>query len=143
MRLLDLVAQSREPVRVALPGGAIWTLPGASRMAGAVAAAPVRYILADNVREACHDIVARWPELLDPRSPALRIAVPAMWVEWDEPQADGRQGRTGILVSAGESGRSGTVHGFWHNPETGAEKAQAHVAFDLDRILSPREVARP
>jgi hypothetical protein len=41
-----------------------------------------------------------------------------------------------MLVRAGETDRSGTVHTFWHDPETGPELAQAHVKFDLDRIVA-------
>ena len=137
MRLLDQVAQCREPVRVELPGRGIWELPGAASMAEAVAETPVRYVLADNVREACHEIAARWPELMDPVSTALRLPVPAMWIEWDEVDGAGGTSRTAMLVRAGDGDRNGTVHTFWQDRETGPEMAQAHIAFDLDRILSP------
>jgi hypothetical protein len=94
-------------------------------------------VLARDVREACHEIAARWPELMDPASASLRLPVPAMWIEWDEPDNAGRPSRTGILVRSGDSDRNGSVHTFWHDPQTGAEMAQAHIEFDLDRILSP------
>jgi hypothetical protein len=137
MRLLDQIAQSREPVLVELPGKGVFELPGAAEMASVVADTPVRYVLADDVREACHEIALRWPELLDPASLGLRLPVPAMWIEWDEREADGGLRRNGMLVRSGDSDRCGTIYAFWSDAVTGAERAQAHVRFDLDRILCP------
>jgi hypothetical protein len=137
MRLLDQVAQSRDPVRVELPGKGVFELPGAAAMAASVAETPVRYVLGPDVREACHEIAARWPELMDPGSPGLRLPVPAMWIEWDEPEPSGEPCRNGMLVRAGDGDRQGTVHTFWNDRLTGAERAQAHVRFDLDRVISP------
>ncbi|MDB5671619.1 MAG: hypothetical protein JWO25_2578 [Alphaproteobacteria bacterium] len=139
MRLLDRVAQSREPVRVELPTSGLWELPGAASLAGAVAESPIRYVLADPVRDACHQIAARWPELMDPASATLRLPVPAMWIEWDESDSAAGTLRTGLLVRAGDSDRCGTVHTFWDDPRTGAEMAQAHIAFDFDHLISPRQ----
>jgi hypothetical protein len=96
MRLLDQVAICREPVRVSLPGSGIWELPGAASLASAVAEAPVRYVLGDEVREACHEIAARWPELMDPGSTSLRLPVSSMWIEWTEPDESGVARRTGM-----------------------------------------------
>ncbi len=138
MRLLDCVAQCREPVRIALPGSGVWELPGAASFAAEVAAAPVAYVLGDDVRDACQEIMARWPELMDPASPALRVPVPTLWLEWRQPTREGAPGRrTGLLIRSDEEGRSGTVHSFWEDAVTGAELAQAHIRFDLDRRLSP------
>jgi hypothetical protein len=137
MRLLDQVAQSRDPVRVELPGHGLWDLPGAATMAQLVAETPVRYVLGADVRDACHEIAARWPELMDPSSTSLRLPVPSLWAEWDESDGNGGSRRTGMLVRAKEGDRSGTVHTFWSDPLTGAEMAQAHAEFDLDRIISP------
>jgi hypothetical protein len=143
MRLLDQVAQCREPVLVSLPGSGIWELPGAATLAAAVAEAPVRYVLSDEVREACHEITARWPDLMDPGSPSLRLPVPSMWIEWTEVDAEGAARRNGMLVRAGDGDRNGTIHVFWEDSETGAEMAQAHIRFDLDRIITQPQASTP
>jgi hypothetical protein len=141
MRLLDEVAQSRQPVTVDLPGRGTYHLPGAAASARALAECPLRYVLADEVYVQCMHIVTQWPELLDPRDPLLRLPADRIWLEWTEPPSPivigEKPQRCGILVTSDEGGRSGRIESFWHHPEYGAERAQLCVEFDLDRPIGP------
>lgn len=142
MRLLDSVVQAAGPVIVDLPGSGRYLLPGAAARAGALTDCPERYVLGDDVRATCAEIVRRWPALLDPADPHLRIGSGRLWMEWSEPGAPvvavPSPQPCGLLATIDPSGRSGRVESFWLDPASGADRGQAQIEFDLDQPLSRR-----
>lgn len=126
MRLVDKVAQTREPFMVELYDEVL-ALPGAGDFADEIRATPLRYVVSDDVRRICTDLVRRWPDLLDPSDPFLRLAAQQFWVEWVE----GAGQQVGVLIRTSSEGRAGAVHTFWSDKH-GAALAQASIRFDFD-----------
>ncbi|AHE56598.1 hypothetical protein [Sphingomonas sanxanigenens] len=142
MRLLDSVVQATGPVIVDLPGSGRYLLPGAAARAEALADCPERYVLGDDVRATCSEIVRRWPALLDPVDPHLRIGSGRLWIEWSEPDAAvvaaPRSQPCGLLATIDASGRRGSVESFWLDPLHGVDRGQGQIDFDLDQPLARR-----
>ena len=142
MRLLDSVAQASGPVIVDLPGSGRYLLPGAAARAEALADCPERYVLGDDVRTTCGEIVRRWPALLDPADPHLRIGSGRLWIEWAQPDAAVMAAPTaqpcGLLATIDGSGRSGCVESFWLDPVHGVDRGQGQIEFDLDQPIARR-----
>lgn len=139
MYLADKVVQCRERVEVTLREQT-WSLPGASEYSCELQECLTRYILFDDVREACFELVERWPDLLDASNPKLRAPMEQIWVEWAG-LAGG--GQVGVLVRAASDGRSGSLRVFWDDG-TGVNAAQADVLFDFDQGLDfTRAHSRP
>lgn len=142
MRLLDSVIQAAGPVIVDLPGSGRYLLPGASARAGALAECPERYVLGEDVRATCSEIIRRWPALLDPADPHLRIGSGRLWIEWSQPDAAVVAAPTpqacGLLATVDASGRSGRIESFWLDPQHGVDRGQGQIEFDLDQPLARR-----
>lgn len=142
MRLLDSVTQSRNAVTIELAGHGRYLLPGAAARAEMVAGCPLRYVRDDAVRAVCRRIIDQWPALLDPADMRLRAPAERLWMEWAQPApavlaAPGVQA-CGLLAECDPSGRRGRVESFWQDPTFGADRAQLHAEFDLDRPLAHR-----
>jgi hypothetical protein len=130
MRLLDLVAQCREPF-IVLPqkGGARpIVLSGAADFAPRIAECPLRFVLADELTHASSLLAFADGDRLTSCLDLIRIPAPLLWVEWSDsvhqqaisqcgaiterdPNAAGRQ--VGVLLLASPQGRSGMARTFW------------------------------
>lgn len=139
MRLLDRVMQSSGTVNVELAGRGVYQLPGAASRAQAVAGCPLRYVLADDVRTLCGQIIAKWPDMLDPGDSTLRLPAERIWLEWNQPAAAivaGAQPQLcGMLATVDASGRRGRLESFWEDHQFGVDRAQIHAEFDFDKPL--------
>lgn len=133
MYLADRIAHCTHGVEIDLHGKA-WSLPGPATFAERVRECPARYVLLEDVHEACCQLAERWSDLLDPVNPRLRAPMQDFWIEWSDP--DTRE-RVGVLVRAEHSGRYGSLRAFW-TKEDAVEVAQAEIVFDFDRALDFR-----
>lgn len=147
MLLLDRVAQCRAPLVLAVDDAPArqFSVTAPSRYASLLADCPFRFVLGDDVAQACGELAfadgARLAGCLD----LLRFPAPLMWIEWNDgvhmrvieeaaqsgcpdPRAQGR--RAGALVVASARGREATVRTFWSSD---------HVAPTGEVTLSPIE----
>lgn len=117
-----------------------WIMPGSSAFAKALQDASARYVLQQDVCDACRNVRGEWADLLTPDNPRLRAPLTLFWIEWGEA---GSGQEVGILVEAEDDGRSGSLRLFWTSA-AGVEVAQGEVLFDLDRTLDmhPRDGGR-
>lgn len=153
MRLLDLVAQSREPF-IVLPqeSGANWiVLGGAGDLAPRIAECPLRFVLADELTHASAELAFADGDRLASCLDLIRIPAPLLWVEWSDsihqqvisecgtvtepdPNAAGRQ--VGVLIQATPQGRSGIARTFWSvsnlNGECEAQLSPVETHINLD-----------
>jgi hypothetical protein len=132
MKLLDQLASGCAPVLVNMAGGPL-QIAGASGLADVLAAAPIRYLLGEDIRDACRAIAGGWAEGRAAPSRSLSVPAGAMWLEWSEADEAGHPRRTAVLVRAEGNGRRGTIHACWEDASLGAELAIAHICFDLDQ----------
>ena len=130
MYLADRIAQWTTPLTVALRGKE-WKLPGVSGFAERVSQCAVRYVLMEDVHEACCQLAERWSDLLDPANPLLRAPLEQTWAEWRDPET---AEQIGVLIEAAEKGRAGSLRIFWTRGGV-VDVAQADIAFDFDRPL--------
>jgi hypothetical protein len=140
MRLMDLIVQSRANVIVDIAEQGRFVLPGAGLRAGVLADTPLRYILSDDVRSLCSQIMNRWPEMLDPSDLSLRVPVEGLWMEWCQALGSGIAAAPllahhGLLVQADRAGRRGTLESFWLDPVHGVERSQVLIEFDFDEPI--------
>jgi hypothetical protein len=158
MRLLDLVAQSREPF-VILPstrGAEPMTVSGPSDFAHTIAQCPLRFVIADDLTRASAELAFAEGDRLASCLDLLRIPSPLMWVEWSDevhkevsyecrvvaqrdPNARGR--RVGVLLRASPGGRSAVARTFW-SVEAADGQCQAQMSpletyIDLDSRFEP------
>ena len=133
MRLADRIAQYRHPLMVSRPGLPSLRLPGVAESAAQVASVPLRYVLGDDVRDVCAQLIDRWTDLLDPADPLLRVPAPSLWMEWLEVRAEGNR-MVGTYVESDASGRRGWLRSFWDDGGTGIDLSQAILHFDLDGL---------
>jgi hypothetical protein len=147
MRLQDSIMSIPDPVRVALPGRDVFTLPGGGDLAPDVVACPVRYVLDDAVaattaRAAFVDS-AQIAKCID----LLRMPAPRFWIEWSE---HGRRkvmqelglaesvemarlaGRAGLLVKSNAAGRAGEIQVAWDGEAGQPDLSPFIMEFDLD-----------
>ncbi len=131
MYLADRIAEAPSRIGVELRGK-VWLLPGPSSFADAVAHCSSRYILQDDVQDACCQLAERWPDLLDTANTRLRAPMDGAWIEWTDPDV-GEQ--VGMLVSTDGEGRAGALRVFWTQ---GGELnvAQGAVLFDFNRAVN-------
>jgi hypothetical protein len=151
MRLLDSVARCYTPL--VLPSGkthAQVPLAGPSRFAAQIAACPLRFVLGDDLTQACADLAyadgARLVGCLD----LLRMPAPHLWIEWNDEvhkrvihetrsaaefdsAAAGR--KVGILLRASANGLTAVGRTFWAGA-SGDEHAEVTLSplethFDL------------
>lgn len=143
MRLLDLVAQCREPL-VILPRAncAPVAVSGPRDFAQQIVQCPLRFVIADDLTRASAELAFADGDRLAGCLDLLRIPAPALWVEWSDaihqqvisdcgsvaeadPDALGRQ--VGVLLRAGPGGRSGMARTFWSVP-TAAGGYEAQIS---------------
>src|SRR5580704_8061044 len=130
MRLLDLVAQCREPVVIVADARRAQSikLTGPNDFAHKVAECPLRFVMADDLTRASAELAFADGDRLASCLDLLRIPAPSLWVEWSDavhqqvihdcgvvaqpdPAAPGR--RAGLLLRATPNGRSGIARTFW------------------------------
>jgi hypothetical protein len=162
MRLVDRVAQSREPfIAVCSKTGLRARLSGAADHADQAATCPIRYVLGDELTRLCAALAyskgARTLSCAD----LIHIPAERLWVEWAYapwrneldrygflPTGDqfGNYGRRGAMLSASRDGRRGRVRTFWSVGEREidvcASAMLAHFDFDADRNSSAAQYSR-
>jgi hypothetical protein len=161
MRLLDLVAQCREPF-VVLPaetGARPIVLSGASDFAPRIAECPLRFVLADELTRASAELAFAEGDRLTTCLDLIRIPAPLLWIEWSDsihqqvitqcgtvaerdPNAAGRQ--VGVLLQATPQGRAGMARTFW-NVSNSAGECEAQLSpiethINLDGRFNTAEV---
>lgn len=132
MRLLDLIAQSREPLVVLPPANAApMVLSGPGDFAQQIAECPLRFVIADDLTRVSAQLAFADGDRLAGCLDLLRIPAPRLWVEWSDaihqqvicqcgtvaqrdPDALGRQ--VGVLLQATSCGRSAMARTFWSVP---------------------------
>ena len=128
MRLLDHVAQCREPFVVLQDSGARWQLTGASDFARSVTVCPLRYVLADELVRTCIALAYSDGDELAGCLDLLHLPAEQVWIEWDEtarraellrclPECTYHDApdvlRAGVLISAQPNCRRGSMRTFW------------------------------
>src|ERR1700761_987332 len=148
MRLLDVIAQSRNPflVQPDASGARPMVLSGPSDFARQIADCPLRFVMADDLTRASAELAFAEGDRLADCLDLLRIPASLLWVEWNDavhqqviyqcgavaqtdPCASGR--RVGVLLQAADGGRSGIARTFW---------SVANAADACEAILSPLEI---
>jgi hypothetical protein len=139
MYLADKIAHCSASLAVEGPG-ARWSLPGASAFSELLSHCLARYVLLDDVREACRQLTERWSDLLDASNPKLRAPMEQAWIEWADPDSGER---VGVLANAASDGRFGSMRIFWTQASE-VYVAQGEVLFDFDRrVNSTHAQGRP
>ena len=158
MRLLDLVAQCRDPF-VILPRahrGQPVTVPGPNDFAHTIVECPLRFVIADDLTRASAELAFADGDRLAGCLDLLRIPAPLLWVEWSDavhqqvicecgivpqqdPDASGR--RVGVLLRASPAGRSATARTFWSaaapDGQCEAQMSPLETYIDLDDRFAP------
>lgn len=146
MLLAEKISGSMEGVEIILAGRK-WLFPGAAAYADRLTGCVTRYVLSEDVQQACCQLAEGAGDLLLPENPRLRAAMPDMWIEWAEPAADDGTAaarvparvpaRAGVLVDASPDGRKGELRLFWAGSGTGVDVgvdvAQVAIRFDFDQ----------
>jgi hypothetical protein len=153
MRLLDLVAHSRDPFVILPPtsGAKPMTVTGPSDFAPTLMQCPLRFVIADDLTRASGELAFADGDRLASCLDLLRIPAPLLWVEWSDavhqqvihdcgvvaqpdPAAPGR--RAGLLLRATPNGRSGIARTFWSastpDGECEAQMSPLEAFIDLD-----------
>ena len=149
MKLADQVAQCRTPFVIRSCGtGELVRLDNAVDCASAVAAAPIRFVLSDDLTRLCTALAySKGARTLD-CADLVRVPAEAVWIEWcSEPwerelerygfppstEPSARGGRRGALLRASRDGRRGALRTFWTGAAPGDVLASSIEAyFDLD-----------
>jgi hypothetical protein len=131
MRLLDQIAQARQPLQVVEEAG-IRSFPSARDYAAAVTACPTRFVMDQNAADQCFALLESDHGMLSAENSFLRVPMPGFWLEWPCPPSLDAGTRTGLLVEADEDGRAGRITTFWEQASGEPVPAQAVVEFDLD-----------
>ena len=148
MRLLDLIAQAREPFLVEHGEPArTWRLQGTLELAPRVLECPVRYVLTDELAALCAELAYSSGDRLTRCLDLVRLPAPQLWIEWSDSAAlDGASGffggeaaasaepgrRVGILVQGTAEGTRATLRAFW------SEQTQA-IACPMEALLDLRQ----
>ena len=158
MRLLDLVAQTREPLVILprTPGGQAVRVRGPNDFARTVVECPLRFVIADDLTRASAELAFADGDRLANCLDLLRIPAPLLWVEWNDavhqrvicecgvvrqqdPDARGR--RVGVLLRASADGRSAMARTFWTvgaaDGQCEAQMSPMETCIDLDGRFSP------
>lgn len=152
MRLLDLVAQCREPlvIKPRVNGAPPMRVSGPSDFAHTIVECPLRYVMADDLTRASAQLAFADGDRLASCLDLLRIPAPRLWVEWNDavhqqvicecgivpqhdPDAAGR--KVGVFLRASLDGRSATAQTFWSARTLGGQEAQMsplETYIDLD-----------
>jgi hypothetical protein len=158
MRLLDLVAQSRDPL-VIVPrprGSRPIKVSGPSDFAQTIVECPLRFVIADDLTRASAELAFADGDRLTGCLDLLRIPAPLLWVEWSDavhqqvicecgaapqrdPDSSGRP--VGVLLRASLGGRCATARTFWSagtaDGQCEAQMSPLQTYIDLDdRFMS-------
>jgi hypothetical protein len=150
MKLADQIAQFRTPFLV-LSGSTRQSthLNNTADCAAEVAAAPIRFVLSDDLTRLCTALSYSKGARTLACADLVRVPAESVWVEWCAeawhselqrygfavaPQGSGaRGGRRGVLFRASRDGRRGTLRTFWTGAADGDVLASSIEAyFDLD-----------
>jgi hypothetical protein len=149
MKLADRIAQFRTPfvVQCASTGG-VQTLNNVADCARAVTAAPIRFVLSDDLTRLCTALAYSKGAKTLACTDLIRIPAESLWIEWccrpwqhelslhGFSAGDGAPAashRRGVFVQACADGRRGALRTFWSEPserEVLASSVEAY--FDLD-----------
>jgi hypothetical protein len=150
MKLADQIAQFRAPFVVICDSTRQSTrLNNTADCAAEVAAAPIRFVLSDDLTRLCTALAYSKGARTLACADLVRVPAEAVWIEWSAeawhgelqrygfavaPQSNGaRGGRRGALIRASRDGRRGTLRTFWSGAAAGDVLASSIVAyFDLD-----------
>jgi hypothetical protein len=157
MRLLDLIAQCREPfIVVPRAHGAPMVVSGPGDFAQRIAECPLRLVIADDLTRASAELAFADGDRLVGCLDLLRIPAPRLWVEWSDaihqqvisqcgtvaqgdPDAFGRQ--VGVLLQAAPCGRSALARTFWSVPNAAgkfdAQMSPIETHISLDTRFNP------
>ena len=91
MRLLDLVAQAREPLVILprTPGGQPVRVRGPNDFARTIVECPLRFVIADDLTRASAELAFADGDRLANCLDLLRIPAPLLWVEWERRYTSG------------------------------------------------------
>jgi hypothetical protein len=148
VRLIDLIAQTRDPVLVqrGTPPQS-FRLRGAVDLAASVIASPARYILTDEVTRTCAELAFSCGDRLADCIDLVRVPASALWVEWSNRAAlAGAEGffaadaapsaptdrRVGLFLQSVPSGQVALANAFW------SESNEA-IACPVDAALNFRD----
>jgi hypothetical protein len=158
MRLLDLVAQGRDPLIImprTHPGRPV-TVCGPGDFAHTIIDCPQRFVIADDLTRASAELAFADGDRLAGCLDLLRFPAPLLWVEWSDavhqqvicecgvvsqpdPDATGR--RVGVLLRASPTGRSATARTFWSaaapDGQCEAQMSPLETCIDLDDKFEP------
>jgi hypothetical protein len=158
MRLLDLVAHSRQPLILAPHAGAKQGLvvSGPSDYAGQVAQCPLRFVIGDDLTRASAQLAFADGDRLAGCLDLLRIPASSLWVEWSDEvhqqvihqcgavtqqglAAPGRH--VGVLLQSSPGGRAGVARTFWNEVAPDAlpgavQMSPLETHIDLDGTFS-------
>jgi hypothetical protein len=154
LRLLDHVAQCTVPLLVRQNGGDVWRLTSAGDFSQAVAHCPLRFVLTDELVRVCIELAYSEGDELSGCMDLVRLPAEQVWVEWSErarrealrrviPECahpDGRNvERSGVLIGAERSGRSGSLRTFFLTDGEPSEPVVAalETLLDLDGSGAP------
>jgi hypothetical protein len=149
MKLADQVAQCRTPVVVRDDATAAEIhLNNAAECSSAVASAPFRFVLSDDLTRLCTALAYSKGARTLACADLVRVPAESVWIEWcSEPfdrelerygferdrEPGSRGGRCGVLLRASRDGRRGVLRTFWTAQMPGAVLASSVEAyFDLD-----------
>jgi hypothetical protein len=153
VRLLDLVAQCRDPLVILsnAHGARPIKVSGPNDFARHIVECPLRFVIADDLTRASAELAFADGDRLTSCLDLLRIPAPLLWVEWSDAvhqqvicecgvvsqrdhNAFGRQ--VGVLLRASSDGRSAMVRTFWSvrlaNGQCAAQMSPLETCIDLD-----------
>lgn len=144
VRLLDIIAQSREPFIILPPaqGAQPMKVSGPADFAHTIIECPLRFVIADDLTRASAELAFSKGDRLANCLDLLRIPAPLLWVEWSDavhqqvicecgivaqqdPKAFAR--RVGVLLRASPAGRSAMARTFWSSTAADGQ-CQAHMS---------------
>jgi hypothetical protein len=158
VRLLDLVAQCREPLVILsrVHGAQPIKVSGPNDFAHTIRECPLRFVIGDDLTRASAELAFANGDRLAGCLDLLRIPAPLLWVEWSDavhrqvicecgidsehdPDAFGR--RAGVFLRASPHGRSATARTFWNvaapNGQSAARMSPLETFLDLDDRFEP------
>ena len=156
MRLLDLIAQYRQPFVIApqARGARPIVMTGPRDFADQIAQCPLRFVIADNLTRASAELAFADGDRLAGCLDLLGFPAELLWVEWSDAihqqvmcqcdivaqkdsNAQGRQ--VGVLLQAELGGRSAMARTFWNVPGAEAEVLMSPLEtyISLDERFEP------
>jgi hypothetical protein len=158
MKLLDRLAQSREPLIVQdTTSGRLSRLNAAADFADRVDRCPIRYVLSDDLTRLCTALAYSKGSRTVACADLLHVPAETVWVEWceapwraelaqygfeiDATDSD-RSGRRGAFIQASTDGRRGLIRTFWSDKDVAtavmASSMEAFFDFDTAADEDPR-----